>query len=138
MPLPARALWIALPRLLLLAALLPLSLSSSLPLLAKSLGSPPLHVCHCEIRGGHSTCACPICHPERTDLTFTQESIRGSCGDDDLALGSSAGLGLAVPSLSSVAVLPSPVSLPPLSPSAGQIRVVTLDPPTPPPRLSAA
>ena len=67
--------------------LLPLAFSSSLPAYARIVSGQAAHVCACETRGGHTTCACPICHPDREDLRLTEESIRGRCGDDDVTFG---------------------------------------------------
>src|SRR5580704_12802683 len=53
---------------LVLALVLPLALSSALPMFARALGGPAVHVCHCAVSGGHSTCGCPICNPDRDDL----------------------------------------------------------------------
>jgi hypothetical protein len=70
-----------------LALVLPLCLSSALPIFARALGGPVVHVCHCAAHGGPASCGCPICNPDRDDLAFSEESIRGKCGDDDLAFG---------------------------------------------------
>jgi hypothetical protein len=119
---------------LVLALLLPLALSSGLPTLARLVGGPAAHVCHCELRGGHSTCACPICNPDRDDLRLSEASIRGKCGDDDEAFGASlgpavappAGVTILSPDLTAEAVPSVPLPHPP----------VFLRPRTRPPRLA--
>jgi len=131
-----QSMWTAVTRLVLMALVLPLALSSALPIFARALGGPPVHVCRCDIH--HSTCACPICHPDRDDLRLSEKSIRGTCGDDDLSFGGAMALAPAIPEATAVAVLPAAVSqaLPdvPTRPASN----VTLDTPTPPPRPAAA
>ena len=57
-----------------------------LPGLVRLAGGPPPHVCHCELRGGHSTCACPRCNPEfRDDDGQTHDAVHSTCGDADEA-----------------------------------------------------
>jgi hypothetical protein len=101
---------------------------------ARALGGPTVHVCQCEIRGGHSTCGCPICNPDRDDLRLSEASIRGKCGDDDLAFG--AALGSAVAPPAGFIVLPPDVNgaLEPVR--SPHLPSVFLTPPTPPPRRS--
>jgi hypothetical protein len=134
----ARETWAAMTRLVLCALVVPLALSSALPVFARTLGGPPVHVCHCAVRGGHSTCACRICHPERDDLRFSEESIRGTCGDEDFAYGGPTGLAWAVPVASAVRILPAPVSRSLAELPTERVPVVPPDPPTPPPRVAAA
>lgn len=98
------AVWKRWGHLFVLTLVLPLALSSALPIFAQVLGGPTPHVCHCEIRGGHSTCACPICNPDRDDLKLNEVSLRGKCGDDDLTFG--AALGSAVPAPAGVTIIP--------------------------------
>jgi hypothetical protein len=117
-----------------LALVLPLALSSALPMFARALGGPLPHVCHCEIRGGHSTCGCPICNPDRDDLRLSDASIRGKCGDDDLAFGGA--LGSAVLPAAGFTVLPPDVRRDPRPTGAPYLPVVFLVPPTPPPRFA--
>jgi hypothetical protein len=51
---------------------------------AKLVAGRAAHVCHCEVRGGHATCACPICFPElRGDDDGDVATMKGVCGDDD-------------------------------------------------------
>jgi hypothetical protein len=122
--------------LLVLALLLPLALSSALPTFARVLGGPAPHVCHCEIRGGHSTCACPICNPDRDDLKLSEASIRGQCGDEDLAFG--AALGAAVPPPSGFAIAPPDLTGEAVPNVVPPLPLVSLTPPTPPPRLAVS
>lgn len=58
-----------------------------LPALTRLLGGPPVHVCHCEVRGGHATCACPRCNAELRDDEDADAygTLRTTCGDDDEA-----------------------------------------------------
>jgi hypothetical protein len=129
-----RGVWKRWGHVFVLALLLPLALSSALPMFARVLGGPAVHVCKCEIRGGHSTCGCPICNPDRDDLRLSESSIRGKCGDDDLTFG--AALGSAVAPPAGVTVLPPDVTgvLRPVLPP--RLAAVFLTPPTPPPRAA--
>jgi hypothetical protein len=121
-------------RVVLFALLLPLGLSGTLPVFARALGGPRVHVCRCEAKGGHSTCACPICHPDRKDYRLSEESIRGQCGDEDLVFG--AALAISLPPSSAFTVQRAPVS-PSARPSPESAAPeLVLPPPTPPPRLS--
>ncbi len=129
-------LWRSWGHVFVLALVLPLALSSALPMFAHALGGPAIHVCKCEIRGGHSTCGCPICNPDRDDLRVTEATIRGKCGDDDLSFG--AALGSAVAPPPGFVVLPPDITgalAPALSP---RLPTVFLSPPTPPPRRALA
>ncbi|AKV03033.1 hypothetical protein AKJ09_09696 [Labilithrix luteola] len=57
---------------------------ASLPAIARVLGGPPPHNCHCEVRGGHSHCGCPICVPElRETDDLGHGEMKGNCGDED-------------------------------------------------------
>lgn len=78
-------------RVLVMVLVVPLALSWSLPALARVVAGPPAHVCHCATSATdhrHATCACPKCFPElaREDLAFSEESVRGQCGDDEAVL----------------------------------------------------
>ena len=57
------------------------------PVFARMLGGPPAHACHCDTRGGHAHCACPICFPELAalDVPNGDPIASGICGDDDPA-----------------------------------------------------
>jgi hypothetical protein len=119
---------------LVLSLVLPLSLSSSLPIFARALGGPAVHVCQCAAHGGPDTCSCPICHPDRDELAFSAESIRGKCGDDDVAFGAQLGIAIAPPAIEGIA---SPEFLAPASPVLSfEVPAVYLPPPTPPPRFA--
>ncbi len=131
-----KAMWMRRVHVFVLMLALPLALSSALPTFAYALGGPATHVCKCEIRGGHSTCGCPICNPDRDDLRLSEASIRGKCGDEDLAFG--AALGSAVAPPAGFVVLPPDMSgalEPALAP---RLPSLFLTPPTPPPRRSLA
>jgi hypothetical protein len=122
-------------RALVFALLLPLAFTGGLPMLARVIGGPLTDVCHCEVRGGHATCACPICHADSDEFRLTDESIRGKCGDDDVAFGGAIGVAVLAPGF---VLAPAPragaasVRAPPNLDSA-----VKPEPPTPPPRLAA-
>lgn len=78
-------------RWLVLVLIVPVALSFSLPAFARVVAGPPVHVCHCELRHGHghegeSTCACPKCFPDREELGFSEDALRGHCGDAPEAL----------------------------------------------------
>jgi hypothetical protein len=122
-------------RALVFALLLPLAFTSGLPMLARVLHGPATHVCHCEMRGGHSTCACPICHAGDPELTFSDASIRGRCGDEDVAFGAPFGFAVVAPAFR--------VSLAPLvgraetrAPPSVRARALP-EPSVPPPRSIA-
>ncbi len=118
--------------LLVLMLVLPLALSSALPFFARIAGGPAPHVCHCALSGGHSTCACPICNPDRDDLKLNEVSLRGKCGDDDVAFGGA--LGRCVSQPAGFAVIP-PDLTGEIAPSRlPSLHSVFLTPPTPPPR----
>jgi len=119
-----------------LTLVLPLALSSALPMFARVLGGPTAHVCQCAVRGGHSTCGCPICNPDRDDLQLNEVSLRGKCGEDDAVFGAS--LGPALVPAPGVTIVPPDLTgetPPPVSP---RLALVFLTPPTPPPRSARA
>ncbi len=132
----ARTLWTRWGHVLVLVLALPLAFSSALPIFARVLGGPVPHVCHCDVRGGHSTCGCPICNPDRDDLKLNEVSLRGKCGDDDLAFG--AALGVAVLPPPGVTVLPPDTTGKPPPAVPARLPLVFLTPPTPPPRFARA
>jgi hypothetical protein len=115
-----------------LALVLPLAFSSALPIFARALGGPAIHVCRCAAHGGPASCGCPICNPDRDDLAFSEESIRGKCGDDDLAFGATLGSAVAPPP-GFIVLGPSLVAVSTPSLTA-HLMAVFLTPPTPPPR----
>lgn len=66
------------------------ALGGLLPAFARLVGGPPVHACHCEVRGGHATCACPRCNAElREDADAdAYGALRTTCGEDeDVTLG---------------------------------------------------
>lgn len=66
----------------LLAALV--AAGAALPVLARLHAGEHAHVCHCDTRGGHAACACPVCFPElQDDDALGHASVSGKCGDDD-------------------------------------------------------
>lgn len=118
--------------LLVLMLVLPLAFSSALPIFARIAGGPLPHVCHCAMHGGHSTCGCPICNPDREDLQLGVLSLRGKCGDDDVSFG--AALGSAVIAPAPGTVLPADLIGEAAPAPAPALAQVILSPPTPPPR----
>jgi hypothetical protein len=117
---------------LVFALVLPLALSSALPTFARLVGGPAPHVCHCELRGGHTACGCPICHPDRDDLWLTGASLRGTCGDEDVVFGAS--LGFAILAAPGMMVVPADVTREAAPGELSRLSAVLLTPPTPPPR----
>ena len=101
---------------------------------ARVFGGPTAHVCHCDIRSGHSTCACPICNPDRDDLRLSEASLRGECGDDDLAFGATLGFAVAPPP--GVVVVPPDPTGEEAPGTPAPRALVFLTPPTPPPRFA--
>lgn len=63
------------------------AVGAAMPAYARLLGGPHAHACACEVRGGHATCACPLCFPELRDADALRDpsapSISGRCGTDD-------------------------------------------------------
>jgi hypothetical protein len=72
-----------LSQLLVLLASLPILLDRAWPAAAVLLGGQAPHICHCDVAGGHATCACPVCHPEDLELKKRVLAVQGPCGDDD-------------------------------------------------------
>ena len=60
---------------------LPVLLGPSLPFFARMVAGPRAHVCHCDAK--HTSCACPICFPDREDLKKNELAVSGPCGDED-------------------------------------------------------
>jgi hypothetical protein len=111
---------------------LPLALSTTLPTFARLIAGPGAHVCHCD--RGHTSCACPICHPDRDDLKLNADAIRGTCGDDDIAFGASQDIAI-LPSAGVTFMTPIADAMP--RPLAAHPPIeITHAPPTPPPRAS--
>ncbi len=124
-------------RALVLVLVVPLALSWSLPALARAVAGPPAHVCHCDMRHGHATCACPKCFPDREDLAFSEDALRGQCGDDFEALRDTRWIDTCVPS-ASLEIAPAlvgflPESTPPVLRSEAPNR-----PPQKPPKTARA
>ena len=109
-----------------------------LPAFARLAGGPPVHACHCEVRGGHSTCACPRCNAELRDDADADAygALRTTCGDD-----ADATLGKAF-----VSALPAGVSgvvrvgslVPGTASFADDPSILGRSPESPPPRASNA
>lgn len=63
------------------------AVGAAMPAWARTIAGPAAHVCHCETRGGHAHCACPVCFPElkdgNDDLVAGQPVLSGRCGKDD-------------------------------------------------------
>jgi hypothetical protein len=115
--------------------LLPLSLASAFPAFARWAAGPAVHVCHCEVRGGHSTCACPICHADTPEFRLSEKSFRGICGDEDPVF--AAAHGVAVLPSTLALVLPAFDRAPARRDASPPLDSIDLPPPTPPPRSRA-
>jgi hypothetical protein len=119
--------------LLVLALVLPLALSSALPVFARVLNGLSIQQCPCHARGGKSDCACPVCSHHGSDRLGKGPGL-SKCGDEDRVFGASLG----------PATLATPVTiiLPPQEvreappPGPARIASVFLTPPTPPPRFA--
>lgn len=118
--------------LLVFALVLPMAFSSALPVFARAVAGPIVHLCQCGMTPGH--CGCPLCDPGGEDPVFNELAHCGKCGDADAILG--AALGSAVLPSSAVAVLPP--GLVGYAPPAISQRLasVFLVPSTPPPRFA--
>lgn len=120
-------------RLLVAGLSLLVAVGAAMPAYARLLGGPHAHACSCEVRGGHATCACPLCFPELDDVdTFGAPSMAGRCGTDDpgwrtLSAPAVATSGFVLVAPLESVVLPAP---PLLTPSAWSER-----PELPPPRV---
>ncbi len=122
--------WFPLLRALIFALVLPLASSGALPFWAQLAGVEGPHVCHCSLE--KHDCVCPRCDtdPDAADY-LSSESLKGRCGDDELAFGGKA--------LAAVLVAPVVVTAP--SRDAFLARELAVEhtrpsppPPTPPPR----
>lgn len=122
----------------LLVALL-VAFGASAPAYAKLVFGPADHVCHCEARGGHATCGCPICFPELADdddgPAHGLPSVKGHCGDDEAGVRTLGQPAVMPASISVVGVVGLTAHLPP-APRAGPAPVLAPDPR--PPRLLRA
>jgi hypothetical protein len=123
----AAASWLV--RLVVLVALVPVGLSFAMPALARAVAGPPPHVCHCDVRHGHASCACPKCFPDLEEPGFGEDVLRGQCGDVEAAVRDTMALDAGVPS-------PAFVLAPAFVGPALRCRAVVLPegPPSAPPR----
>jgi hypothetical protein len=125
---------VALLRALVVALALPLASSGALPFWAQLAGVEGPHVCHCSLE--KHDCVCPKCNPDHEgEMLLTSESLKGRCGDDELAFA-----GKAI-----CAVLPGASVLAPIAqrstlfvPESRTVFAVARPPPTPPPRSSSS
>jgi hypothetical protein len=62
---------------------LPIAFERTWPSVVELMCGKPVHVCHCDARGGHASCACAICHPEDPDLKRRVLAVQAPCGDDE-------------------------------------------------------
>lgn len=125
--------WLWALRVALCALILPLASAGALPSWVAML-VPEAHVCHCSVE--RHECFCVKCHPDRTELAVSEESISGRCGDDETPYGAGKLLAV-VPAAFSVvpAVLHTPVAF-----GVGIWSVpesVFVPPPTPPPESAS-
>lgn len=60
----------------------------ALPFWAQLAGVEGPHVCHCSTE--KHDCICVKCHPDRDDMVLSTESLKGRCGDDEIAFGGKA------------------------------------------------
>jgi hypothetical protein len=114
---------------------MPLALSSALPTLARAATGAREHVCHCKVIAGESTCACPICNPDRDDCTWSDEAIRGRCGDEDECFGAALGFAVVPASCASVIRATDVGQLDRTAPPP--LQSVDVPPLSPPPKLAA-
>jgi hypothetical protein len=119
--------------LVVLALVLPLALSSALPIFARVLGGPPVHLCHCAMSGGRTACGCPTCTHDR-ELRVREVALHGPCGDDEQAFGGA--IGFALPPPPAVKVFPPDRADRASAPASLSIPVVSRTPPKPPPRVA--
>jgi hypothetical protein len=121
-------------RALVFALALPLASSGALPFWVQIAGIEAPHVCHCSV--DKHDCVCARCNPDHEEeLLVTSESLKGRCGDDDVAFGGKA----------LCAVLPPASVLAPVAahttierPSILLLSELVRPPPTPPPRQSSS
>lgn len=127
----ATALWPRLLRALVLAIALPLASAGALPVWAQLVGVEGPHVCHCSTE--QHDCVCPRCHTDPDAAMFlSTESLKGRCGDDEIAFGGKAFIAVLAPMTVLVPVVGEPLSLPiAIAPAS----LPKSPPPKPPPRL---
>jgi hypothetical protein len=115
--------------LLVLALVLPIALSSALPVFAHIVAGPTPDLCCCGMERAH----CPRCNPVSRDAQLSQLPHCGRCGDQDAVLGGA--LGTAI--LPSSGVLVAEPSLAMRMPAvvSNHLAPVFLLPSTPPPRF---
>jgi hypothetical protein len=70
-------------QLVVLLASLPIVFDRAWPAAVELLGGQAPHICHCDVAGGHMSCACPICHPEDQELKKRILAVQGPCGDTE-------------------------------------------------------
>jgi len=121
--------WGLLVRALIIVLVASVGAGGTLPWVVRELAGPPAHVCHCST---HFECLCVRCHPDQDELRFSEESIKGQCGDEDTFFVGKGVRGfvprtVGLPVAGVEVVLPS-VVLPAL------VSTPMRAPPTPPPR----
>ncbi|MBX3263530.1 MAG: hypothetical protein KF782_27915 [Labilithrix sp.] len=121
---------IVLVRALVLALALPLASAGALPFWAQLAGVEAPHVCHCSIE--KHDCVCPKCNPEHEEeMLLSSESLKGRCGDDDVAFAGKA-ICAVLPASSVLAPIARRTAVAP--PSWRRPSDLARPPPTPPPR----
>lgn len=115
------------------------AVGAAAPSYAHLVAGPAVHNCHCEARGGHAECACPICFPalRSPDDAFAPSLLKSSCGDDDPGWQTDA-VRAVPPSLLVVLAPPLPDRLVPLLPVAAPPRLALTPDPRPPREARAA
>lgn len=63
--------------------LVPLLLASAGPAFARAIAGAAPHVCQCDAR--HTDCVCSICHREENRDEPLRPTMKGVCGDQDVA-----------------------------------------------------
>lgn len=122
-------------RVLVVALVLPLASAGTLPIWAQLVGVEGPHVCHCSVE--RHECVCPKCNPDHEgEMLLSSESLKGRCGEDDVAFGGRAIRAVLVPSLGAIAPVASRVAH--ALPEPDLLPIPPPPPPTPPPRFIAA
>lgn len=124
------SLWsIGVLRALVFVLALPLMSAGALPFWAQLAGVEGPHVCHCSVE--KHDCVCPRCNTDHGDA-LGAESLKGRCGDDELAF----------PGKLLLSVLPATFVIAPVAARIASdhdalppFESLSLRPPTPPPRL---
>ena len=77
--------------------LVPLLLASTGPAFARAIAGAAPHVCRCDAR--HTDCVCAICHRDREENRDepSRPTMKGVCGDQDVAYEASHALGVLPP-----------------------------------------